>query len=137
MFKKILVPVDLAHLDNLSRALSAAAALAKSQSADVVYAGVYGNAPQPDLPKPDDYANALEGFAKLQASSRGITASALPIFSHDPDAELTSALLSAADETGADVIVMASHVPGWAEHLFHSNAGYIACHAKISVFVVR
>ena len=67
MFKKILVPVDLAHLDNLSRALSAAAALAKSQNADVVYAGVYGNVPQADLPNPDDYANALE---RLRLSCR-------------------------------------------------------------------
>jgi nucleotide-binding universal stress UspA family protein len=28
-------------------------------------------------------------------------------------------------------------VPGFAEHLFSSNAGYLASHADISVFVVR
>jgi nucleotide-binding universal stress UspA family protein len=32
---------------------------------------------------------------------------------------------------------MGSHVPGFAEHLFSSNAGYLASHTDISVFIVR
>ncbi|WP_282609089.1 universal stress protein [Pelagibius sp. Alg239-R121] len=137
MFNKILVPVDLGHLDKLARALSAAAEMAKSHNAGIVYAGVYGNVPRADLPSPEDYADALEAFAERQGANQRITTASLPIFSHDPEAELTSALLTAAGDIGADVIVMASHVPGWKEHIFHSNAGYVASHATVSVFVVR
>ena len=36
-----------------------------------------------------------------------------------------------------DLIVMASHVPGVAEYVFASNAGYLASHADLSVLVVR
>jgi len=32
---------------------------------------------------------------------------------------------------------MASHEPGFFEHIFSSHGGYIAQHAKVSVLVVR
>lgn len=137
MFKKILVPVDLGHLETLSRALGVAGDLAKSNGAEIVYASVYGNQSIPGLPQPNEHADALEAFAAREGAAQGISASALPIFSHDPDAELGSALVSAAGEIDADAIVMASHIPGWVEHIFHSNAGYVACHSSASVFVVR
>ncbi|MGI9488077.1 MAG: universal stress protein [Geminicoccaceae bacterium] len=137
MFTKILVPVDLGHLEGLSRALAVAAEMAKSHTAEVVYVGVYGNVPAADVPPPGDYAATLKAFSDQQAATHGIKATSVPLFSHDPQAELTSAVLSAAVDAKADVIVMASHIPGWVEHIFHSNAGYVACHATISVFVVR
>ena len=57
--------------------------------------------------------------------------------SHDPAADLDHRLIAAGREIGADLIVMASHLPGLPEHLFASNAGAVASHAKVSVFVVR
>lgn len=137
MLEKIMVPVDLAHLDGLQKALGIAGELAKSHNAHVTYIGVYSNMPGVDAPPPDQYPKALDAFASEQAAKYGIKASAHPVFSHDTSAELTSLLLDAAEDTGADTIVMASHIPGWIEHIFHSNAGYIASHATISVFVVR
>ena len=137
MFKKIMVPVDLGHLENLSRALDAAAEMAKSHEAEVAYIGVYGNVPHTNLPAAEDYTSELKAFSDRQAAAHGITTTSLPVFSHDPEAELTSALLSTSSDIGADVIVMASHIPGWTEHIFHSNAGYVASHAPVSVFVVR
>ena len=65
------------------------------------------------------------------------SSTAMPMVSHDTTIELSTLLLDCAERTGADLIVMASHTPGWLEHVFHSNAGYIACHAPVSVFVVR
>ena len=38
---------------------------------------------------------------------------------------------------GVDLVVMASHVPGFREYIFHSNAGFLASHTDLSVFVVR
>ena len=137
MFTKIMVPIDLGHLDDLAQALAAAAQMAKSHNAEVIYVGVYGNVPTEAVPPAQDYSAELEAFADSQAAAHGIATTSIPVFSHDPQAELASALLSAATDAKADVIVMASHIPGWAEHIFHSNAGYIASHAPISVFVVR
>jgi len=137
MFTKIMVPIDLGHLDDLSQALAVAAQMAKSHNAEVIYVGVYGNVPTEAVPPAQEYSAKLEAFADKQAAAHGITTTSIPVFSHDPQAELASALLSAATDANADVIVMASHIPGWAEHIFHSNAGYIASHAPISVFVVR
>jgi nucleotide-binding universal stress UspA family protein len=137
MYTKILVPVDLGHLDKLSDALSVAAQMAKTYTAEVLYVGVYGSEPANAVPPAHEYPDKLQFFADQQAADHGITATSVPVFSQDPQAELTSALLSAATDTKADAIVMASHIPGWTEHIFHSNAGYIASHATISVFVVR
>jgi nucleotide-binding universal stress UspA family protein len=45
--------------------------------------------------------------------------------------------MKAIDKIGADLVVMASHKPGFLEHIFSSHGGYIAQHATCSVFVVR
>ena len=137
VFTKIMVPIDLGHLDDLSAALAVAAQMAKSYNAEITYVGIYGNVPTSAVPPSQDYSDSLKAFSDEQAAAHGITTTSVPVFSHDPQAELTSLLLSAAADAGADAIVMASHVPGWVEHIFHSNAGYIASHAPISVFVVR
>lgn len=137
MFKKIMVPVDLGHVDALEKALNVAANMAKSHDAEVVYVGVYSNLPAANTPAPDQYPDALAAFAKDQAKASRIKATSHPVFSHDTQAELMSLLMRAVDDTGADAIVMASHIPGWIEHVFHSNAGYMASHAAVSVFVVR
>jgi nucleotide-binding universal stress UspA family protein len=57
--------------------------------------------------------------------------------SHDPTADVDDALEQAAEEIGADLIVMASHVPNFADFIFASRAGYLASHSHLSVFVVR
>jgi nucleotide-binding universal stress UspA family protein len=137
MFEKIMVPVDLSHIDKLSRALGVAAELAKSHSSEIAYVGVYGNLRTPAAHNPDEYREKLAKFAQEQSQEYGIKTSSVPLFSHDPEVELDSVLLKAISETGSDAVVMASHEPGWVERIFHSNAGYIASHAKVSVFVVR
>ena len=56
---------------------------------------------------------------------------------HDPTTEVDDALLRAVDETGADLVVMQSHIPGLIDYVWPSNGGKIAGHAKASVLVVR
>ena len=137
MFKKILVPVDLSHKDALARAIIVAGSLAKASQAEIVFAGIYGSVPSSGAHFPDEFKAKLGEFAAEQAQNLGVSITALPVFSQDTTAELCSLILSTIDETGSDAVVMASHVPGWIEHVFHSNAGYFASHAKVSVFMVR
>lgn len=137
MYKKILVPVDLDHVDRLDKALATAADLSKHYGVPVCYTGVTAATPGPVAHTPQEFAGKLEAFAKAEAGKHGIEASAKACVSDDPAVDLDGMLMQAIDDVGADLVVMASHVPGLPEHVFASNAGYLASHAKVSVFVIR
>jgi nucleotide-binding universal stress UspA family protein len=129
--------VDLAHIDRMERSLACGADLAKLWDIPVVYVGVTAQTPGALGHNPAEYGARLDAFAKAQAGARGIRASAHEVISHDPAAELDTALLKAVDETGADLVVMASHVPGLTDYVWPSNGGKIAAHSDASIFVVR
>jgi len=137
MYSKIVVPVDLAHADRLEKALSVAADLAKHYQAELHYVGVTSSAPGAVAHTPEEFAGKLKAFADAQGSARGVAVQADAVTSHDPVRDLDDTLGRTVDELGADLVVMASHVPGFAEHVFASNAGYLANHANVSVLVVR
>ncbi|WP_375172768.1 universal stress protein [Pseudooceanicola sp.] len=137
MFNKIMVPVDLSHAGKLTKALDCAGRLAKQFGAEAVYVGVSAAAPSSVAHSPEEYAEKLDAFAAEQAKAHGISASGHSVISHDPSADLDPALLKAVEETGADLVVMASHVPNITDYIWPSNGGTIATHAKASVFVVR
>ncbi len=137
MFKRILVPIDLEHIETLSGAQSVASQLAEANGGELIFAGVHGGAPSAVAHDPKEYAEKLAAFAEAHPYAKSGKVSALPIYSHDPGVDVAPALVKAACDQQIDVVVMGSHMPGWAEHVFHSNAGYVACHAPMSVFVVR
>jgi nucleotide-binding universal stress UspA family protein len=137
MYRNILVPVDLNHVDTLDKALTTAAALGKSFAASLTLFNVAGTG----LGRPPElqavYAAQLEEFAQRQSQKHGVKFLAESVFSDDPVAELSLRLRREIERCDYDLVVMATHVPGFSEYLFASQAGYLASHAKISVFVVR
>jgi nucleotide-binding universal stress UspA family protein len=137
VFKKIMTPVDLAHLSHLEKALRCTADLAKHYDANVVYVGVTAPTPSATAHNPTEYAEKLNAFAAAQADEHGISASSDPVISHDPTIDVDDALLKATHDTGADLVVMASHLPSVFDYIWPSNGGKIAEHANCSVFVVR
>ena len=137
MFRHIMVPVDLAHADKLGHALETAADLAAHWDAKVTYVGVGTSTPGKVAHTPEEFAHKLMAFAAAQGELHKIAASAHPTIAHDPTTEVDDALLRAVSETGADLVVMQSHVPGLVDYVWPSNGGKIAGHAKASVFVVR
>lgn len=137
MFSIILVPVDLLHKDTLAKALDVAGDLAKRHGARIKVVSVGGEMPSALGHNSAEFAQTLHRFADDLRTKYGVTVEAEPIFSHDPEVETTSALMDAIARTGADLVVVASHVPGFLEHIFASHGGYIAQHAAVSVFVVR
>ena len=137
MYQKIMVPTDLAHLDQLEKALATAADLSKHYGATVLYVGVTTSTPGPVAHTPEEFSAKLERFAEEQADRHKITAASRTCISHDPASDLDDVLMQAIKDEGADLVVMASHVPGLPEHIFASNAGSIASHADVSVLVVR
>lgn len=137
MFSTIMVPVDLVHKDSLGKALDVAGDLAKRHGARIRIASVGGEVPSELGHTPGEFTEAVSRFAADLHERYGVAAEAEAIISHDPEVETTAALMKAIEDSGADLVVMASHVPGFLEHIFSSRGGYIAQHAKVSVFIVR
>lgn len=137
MYQKIMVPVDLRHPEKLDKALTTAADLAKLYDALLQLVAVTVTNPTEVAHNPKEFTAKLDEYAAAQTARHGVTFGAHAITSPDPTIDLDERLGREANDIGADLIVMASHVPGFAEYIFSSNAGYLASHAKISVFIVR
>jgi nucleotide-binding universal stress UspA family protein len=133
----VMIPVDLSHVDKLGKALQTAADLATLYSAKLVCVGVTGSAPSDVAHNPTEFAQKLSAFAADQSSKLGVPMEAKAVTSHDQAVDIDETLEKAANEIGADLVVMASHVPGIMEYLIASRAGYMASHSSRSVFVVR
>jgi nucleotide-binding universal stress UspA family protein len=139
MFKKILVPVDLAEPDMASPALAEARELAQRSGGAIRLLNVQSLMPATFM----DYVPA--GFDEEQ---RDRAETALAQLAADLPAELSATsvvrvggvypeVLSEADEWGADLIVIGSHRPAMSTFLMGSNAKTVVRHAKCSVLVVR
>jgi nucleotide-binding universal stress UspA family protein len=138
MYSRILVPVDLENADKLSKALDLAGRVAKLDDAEVVYVDVVDAVPTMSRRTEEDrFAEKLKDFAEAQASRHGIRATDHVALRGDLHLNVGPDIIKAASETECDLIVMASHVPGLKEHILASNAGYVASHAPMSVYVVR
>ncbi len=139
MYRKIMVPVDLEHVDNMEKALHGAAELATSYSVPVCYVAVAGRAPNEVAANPEQFEKAMRDFAHKQGERYGIETESLTLSSVDVPAELDQKLLEGLRQTGADLVVMASHTPGLSDrlHLIGSNAAWLVRHSDVSIFVVR
>ncbi|WP_428696503.1 universal stress protein [Stappia sp.] len=137
MYKKIIVPVDLAHVSRLHKVLKTAADLGRHYNAPVCYVGVISPLPGSVARSPSEFSEKLGAFASKQGEEYGIGTSSHAVTSHDPAVDLDDALLTAIADTGADLVVMASHIPNVADYIWPSNGGTIASHSSASVFVVR
>ncbi|MCD9148849.1 universal stress protein [Pseudophaeobacter flagellatus] len=137
MFKRIMAPVDLAHVEGLRPALDCTADLAKHYSVPVVYVGVTSTAPSELAHNPEEFGQKLSAFAAAEAAKHAIETSGHTAIAHDPTIEIDQALMRAIDDTDADLVVMASHVPNVMDHIWPSNGGKLAEYAKCSVMVVR
>ena len=137
MFTKIMVPIDLRHLDRLGNALGVAADLAGHYKAEVVYVAVAGREPSDLGHSAEEVAARLEAFGTDQAARHGHAATTHLIVSHDPAVDLDKRLLAAEGDIGADLVVMQSHVPNVADYIWASHGGALAQHSRVSVMLVR
>ncbi|WP_417681718.1 universal stress protein [Roseibium sp.] len=137
MFDTIMVPVDLRHAPALGKALTIAADMAKAYGAEVIYVGITSPEPGELGHNPAEYDQKLQAFAQEQAKARSHQARAHTIVANDPAIDLDHKLSEAAEELGADLVVMATHVPNLTDYIWASHGGHLASHAKASVFLVR
>jgi nucleotide-binding universal stress UspA family protein len=137
MYTKIMVPVDLAHAERLDKAITTAVDLAKHYGIAICFVAVTAETPTEVAHTPREFADKLKAFGARQAQAHGLEIDTAAFPSHDPAVDLDRTLIMAAHQCGADLIVMASHVPGLVDHIFASHAGAVASYADVSVFVVR
>lgn len=137
MYRTILFPVDLTHVDRLEKALAVAADLAKHYDARVFYVGVTATAPDEVAHNVGEFTEALEALAREQADQHGIRAEAKAMTTPDPSVEIDRTLMRAVEELGADLIVMASHHPGFWQNIISHHGATLAARADVSLFIVR
>jgi nucleotide-binding universal stress UspA family protein len=138
MYSRILVPVDLESADKLTKALDLAGQTAKQNDAEVIYVDVVDAVPTMSThTEGERVADRLRIFASEQAKRHGVKTTGEIALRSDLHLNVGSDIVKTANETDCDLIIMASHVPGFKDHIFSSNAGYVASHASMSVYVVR
>lgn len=137
MFRKIVVPVDLSEKDSLRKALEVAADQAKLYDAEVTLVSVVGGLQAKVSNSSGKYSRKLAEFAEGVSELYGVSFKSIVYEVPDPSVQVDGTVLKVVDEIRADLIVVASHQPGWAEYLINSHGGRIASHAPVSVFVVR
>jgi universal stress protein F len=136
MYKKIIVPVDCAALDKGEKILAKASSLL-DPGGEIILLTVIEEMPgylAIDLPA-DIIENAVnDGKAKMVAlrQKTGIAAS-VELRSGAPAREI----LAAASEHGADLIIIASHIPDIGNYFIGATADRVVRHAKCSVLVDR
>ncbi|TNJ41790.1 universal stress protein [Phaeobacter sp. B1627] len=137
MFQKIVVPVDLAHEAALGRTLQVAADLARTHKAALCFVGVASSTPGVVARTPEEYDAKLKVFAASQAAQHGVPASGHAIISHDPAVDLNKALEKAIRDLGADLVVMATHMPNVSDYIWAGHGAHVAAHSPASVLLVR
>lgn len=136
MYNNTIVPVDLGHTKKLIRALETIVNLSWHYWIKITFVGITSHVPRFFAHLPKNYQAKLGEPAKNQVNRHTIETATHLAISHDPSGDLDTALLKAVGEISADLIVMQSHIPVLAEHLWPSNGGKIARQAKCSVMVV-
>ena len=137
MFKRIMVPVDLAHLEALEKSLTVAADMAQHYNASLCYVGVTTSQPSSVAHTPQEYEQKLNAFAAGHAPDDGHPPSTAVYISHDPVTDLDDILIKAIKEQAADLVVMATHLPHHIDAIMPANGSKVAAHSDVSVFLVR
>lgn len=141
MFRNIVVPVDLKHLEVLNKAIIVAADMARNYDATVtmvaVAVAVAAAAPSEVAHNPAELNDVLEAFAASKSDELGIQFKSWAAITPDPAVDLEKVLNKVTHELKADLVVMASHVPTFRDHFMSSHTGYLATHTDVSVFIVR
>jgi len=136
MYKTILVPVDMSHIEE-GKSTIEIAKKHSDQDTRIVLLHV--------IEEPPKWAQAQLPDDLLENSRRSIKAEIQSIAdasSVSADVEIHSghpykSILDKAEELDADLIIIASHKPGFQDYLLGSTAAKVVRHAPCSVLVVR
>ncbi len=139
MFKKILVPIDVAHIEKSHAMIDKTKDLADQDGGELVLLTVIPEIPTyvaaqiPSGLHETVVSNAETELAKL-VTTHGLPASTGIKVEHGHPSRV---IVSTANEQDADLIVIASHLPGLSDYLLGSTASAVVRHARCPVLVLR
>jgi nucleotide-binding universal stress UspA family protein len=128
-FQKLLVPVDLDYPETSAKAMEVAKAMARAEGSKLTVVSVQPLIMDETGTPPPDYRPKMDAFL---ARHGGDIESILAM-----GGSVTGEIRVAAEQAGADLIVMGSHDPHFTDYLIGSNAAHVALHTPVSVLVVR
>src|SRR5437879_2692222 len=140
MYKKILVPVDLADTDLAKPAIATAIEMARASGGFVRLINVLAMTPVMlaeyvppdfDVQQRGSAEEALDTIAKESGLDPAKVSTVVR------QGGIYHEVLEEAKVFGCDVIVMSSHRPAMKTYFLGSNAGHMVRYAKCSVLVVR
>ncbi len=136
MFKKILVPVDLTHSDLGAQMIKLAKEIG-GESAEIILTHVVHDIPAyAAVEISSDLLDRTHKWAKAEmaklAEENNVSGPAE--LKHGSPG---SAILDAATEHGADLVIIGSHKPGVADYFLGSTASRVVRHAQCPVLVMR
>ena len=136
MYKTILVPIDLSDLDKGKATLDIAKRLG-DKGCRIVLLNVVEDIPSyvaAELPSglvEKSKSNAQKELEGVAAAAEG------PVEVEVRAGHAKTSILAAAEDAGADLIIIGSHRPGLQDYLLGSTAGRVVRHSTCSVLVVR
>ncbi len=135
MYKNILVPVDMADVERGKRSL-ALAKMIGGDSCKIRLLNVVEEIPSyvaSELPtgiREKTLKNAQTSMEDIASAAGGCEAAVVTGRAHH-------AILTAAENMGADLIIIGSHKPGLQDYLLGSTAARVVRHSSCSVLVNR
>jgi len=136
MFKKILAPIDFAHVEKSNAIFDQAKILADANGSELALLNVVLEIPPPEIPTgiQDKTMTQAELTLTKLAKENGLPSTTkIEVREGNPSNEI----LRMAEEMEADLIIVASHQPGLADYLLGSVAGKVVRHAHCTVLVLR
>ena len=136
MFKTILLPVDVAHLDEGHKTLEFALAIMSPETAIILLYVMEDIPSWTDLDLPANFKeNSMESARKLLETIAETTDKEIQIETRTGHAYST--ILKEARAVNADLIILASHKPGLKDYFIGTNTTKVVSHADCSVVVLR
>ncbi len=141
MYDTILLPVDLNQDASWEKALPAAVELCKTHGARLILLTVVPGftlamveqyfPPDTQDKRVADAKAALEAFARDKVPGDPLPETLVAV------GEIYKEILAAVERSGADLVVIGSHQPGFDNYLIGPNVARVVRHAPVSVLVVR
>lgn len=138
MYSQILIAVDLDQPGSWAVALPEAAALARCNSARLTICSVVRDlkAALEAEWSPIGYREML-GLTKVRLAELASGVRGIAVDVEVGTGTICGGILDVAERIRADLIVVASHVPGVKDHIWAGNAARVARRAECSVLIVR
>ncbi|MCP4077685.1 MAG: universal stress protein [Gammaproteobacteria bacterium] len=136
MHKTVLVPIDIAHLREGKATIDIALANAGEDSS-IILLNVIEDIPKwaaAQLPRGTLDKSKQAAYQELNAIAQSFS---VPIEVDIRMGHTYKVILDVAEEKKADLIVIASHRPGFQDYYLGSTAAKVVRHANCSVHVVR